>query len=223
VALTALIFSPFSMTTAEARDVTDSSAVTAALEMTFRLFDSETKGAELWSETHPVVAVRGGLFQVLLRSVTPFPDGLFEGEIRWLQTEVGGEILAPRKPLTSVAYSRMAGEAEHAATAGTNNTGRYSVFVGSGAGFCTDTGSGNVCLGNYAGYVEQGSSKLIIANAADSSHVLIYGDFSSGRVGLGTMAPTTDLEVQGVQDGLALIKIDQRGTRQYTRAPAGQG
>jgi len=93
-------------------DAGDSSAVTAALEMTFRLFDSETKGAQLWSETHPVVEVSGGLFQVLLGSQTAFPDGLFDGSTLWLQTEVGAEILTPRKPLVSTAYSHRANSAE---------------------------------------------------------------------------------------------------------------
>jgi hypothetical protein len=93
-------------------DATDSSAVTATLEMTFRLFDSETKGAELWSETHPTVAVQGGLFQVLLGSVTPFPAGLFDGSALWLQTEAGAEVFSPRKPLASVAYSHRSNSAE---------------------------------------------------------------------------------------------------------------
>ena len=52
-------------------DATDSVAVTDTLQMTFRLFDSKTKEAELWSETHPAVEVNNGLFQVLLGSVTP--------------------------------------------------------------------------------------------------------------------------------------------------------
>ena len=91
-------------------DAADSSAITATVEMTFRLFDSETKGAELWSETHPAVEVHGGLFQVLLGSVMAFPEGLFDGSPLWLQTEVGTEILSPRKPLVSVAYSRTAAE-----------------------------------------------------------------------------------------------------------------
>jgi hypothetical protein len=98
-------------------DAADSSAVTATLEMTFRLFDSETKGAELWSETHSAVEVNSGLFQVLLGSITPFSGGLFDGSELWLQTEVGTEILSPRKPLVSVAYSQMADEADHATTA----------------------------------------------------------------------------------------------------------
>ena len=43
-------------------NASDSTGITATLEMTFRLFDSETKGAELWSETHAAVEVQGGLF-----------------------------------------------------------------------------------------------------------------------------------------------------------------
>ncbi|MCK4271626.1 hypothetical protein KAX22_03190, partial [bacterium] len=53
-------------------DAADSVAVNATLGMTFRLFDSETKGAELWFEAHPAVDVSNGLFQVLLGSVTVF-------------------------------------------------------------------------------------------------------------------------------------------------------
>jgi hypothetical protein len=98
-------------------DATDSVAVTATLQMTFRLFDSQAKGAELWSETHPAVEVSSGLFQVLLGSVTPFPGDLFDGSPMWLQTEVGAEILSPRKPLVSVAYGMRAQEADRASTA----------------------------------------------------------------------------------------------------------
>jgi hypothetical protein len=93
-------------------DASDSSAVTGTLSMTFRLFDSETKGTQLWSETHAAVEVSGGLFQVFLGSVTSFPDGLFDGTPMWLQTEVGAELLAPRKPLVSTAYSHRANSAE---------------------------------------------------------------------------------------------------------------
>jgi hypothetical protein len=90
----------------------DSSAVDAMLEMTFRIFDSETKGAELWSETHTMVPVSEGLFQILLGSQTAFPAGLFDGSTLWLQTEVGAEVLVPRKPLVSTAYSHRANSAE---------------------------------------------------------------------------------------------------------------
>jgi len=93
-------------------DASDSSAIMATLPMTFRLFDTESGGSEAWSETHPAVEIGGGLFQVFLGSVTPFPDGLFDGTPLWLQTEVGPEILAPRRPLVSTAYSHRANSAE---------------------------------------------------------------------------------------------------------------
>ena len=98
-------------------DATDSSAVTATLQMTFRLYDAATAGTEQWAETQALVPVIDGLFSTLLGSVTPFPGGLFDGSLLWLQTEVGAEVLTPRKPLVSVAYSHRAEQADHAATA----------------------------------------------------------------------------------------------------------
>ena len=91
-------------------DSSDSSEVTGTVEMTFKLFDAESDGAELWSETHPAVVVVNGTFQVFLGGLTPFPDGLFDGSELWLQTVIGAEILSPRKPLVSVAYSQTDGD-----------------------------------------------------------------------------------------------------------------
>ena len=90
--------------------------ITATLEMTFKIFAEESGGVELWSETHPAVEVSEGLFSVLLGSVMPISDGLFNDQTLWLQTEVGTEVLAPRKPMVSVAYSLHSQEAEHAET-----------------------------------------------------------------------------------------------------------
>ncbi|KPL17752.1 MAG: hypothetical protein AMJ92_11145 [candidate division Zixibacteria bacterium SM23_81] len=95
----------------------DSSAVTDTLEMTFRFFDAKTAGAELWSEIHADVPVIDGLFSVVLGENTSLPTGLFDGSALWLQTEVGAEVLSPRKPLVSVAYGIRSQEADHAATA----------------------------------------------------------------------------------------------------------
>jgi hypothetical protein len=100
--------------------------------------------------------------------------------------------------------------------AGRYNTEGYdNTFVGKSAGLNNATGHGNVFIGKDAGYNETGSNKLYIANAKDTSDVLIYGDFSTGNIGLGTLNPNAKLEVQGAQNGLALIMIDQIGSRQY--------
>ena len=76
-------------------------------------------------------------------------------------------------------------------TEGSNNT-----FLGDSAGSFNGTGNGNVFLGYQAGYFETGSNKLYIANSS-SNPPLIYGDFSTGNVGLGTANPAAELEVAG--------------------------
>jgi hypothetical protein len=76
----------------------------------------------------------------------------------------------------------------------TNTTGSNNTTVGYEAGFYT-TGSSNVFIGNQAGYWENGSNKLYIANS-NANPPLIYGDFSTGNLGLGTTSPTAKLQVE---------------------------
>jgi hypothetical protein len=80
--------------------------------------------------------------------------------------------------------------------AGYNITeGDNNVFIGFSAGSSATTGSGNVFLGTSAGSSETGSNKLYIANSSGTA--LIYGDFASGRIGLGTLSPAYKLDVVG--------------------------
>ncbi len=77
-----------------------------------------------------------------------------------------------------------------------NTTGNYNTIIGSQAGENNISGSRNVFIGYAAGYNETGSNKLYIANDFPNPP-LIYGDFASGKIGLGTTAPTYKLEVTG--------------------------
>jgi hypothetical protein len=61
----------------------------------------------------------------------------------------------------------------------------------------TNEGSGNLFIGYRAGRYETGSNKLYIANGLDANDVLIYGDFSTGRLGLGTLSPEHKLHIVG--------------------------
>jgi hypothetical protein len=77
--------------------------------------------------------------------------------------------------------------------AGYSSRGSNNVYVGNHAGYSSSYGSYNVFIGNYAGRTETDSNKLYIANNAATP--LIYGDFSTGRVGIGTSTLTGRLSI----------------------------
>lgn len=83
--------------------------------MAFKIYDAETGGTLIWSETQ-TVSVSGGLFNVLLGSVTSLSAPVFDGTDRWLEVEVAGEILTPRQRIVSVGYAIQAQEAANADT-----------------------------------------------------------------------------------------------------------
>lgn len=82
------------------------------------------------------------------------------------------------------------------------NVTSYNTLIGNGAGYSLDVGSGNVFIGYNAGHNEVGTigtpsdNKLYIANSSNDPP-LIYGDFSSGSIGIGTKTLTKKLNVDG--------------------------
>jgi hypothetical protein len=96
--------------------------------------------------------------------------------------------------------------------AGYLNTGSLNTFIGYEAGLNNETGSGNVFIGYQAGCNETGSNKLYIANSPGDSP-LIYGDFSNGRLGIGTNNPSskTKVHVRTASDSFGIL-IDSQGT-----------
>ncbi|MFA6184522.1 MAG: tail fiber domain-containing protein, partial [Candidatus Shapirobacteria bacterium] len=81
---------------------------------------------------------------------------------------------------------------------GQNSTGSYNTVIGSLAGYSVGIGSSNVFLGYQAGYNETGSNKLYIANSQNNA--LVYGDFSSGNISIGTTINTARLTIKGDSD-----------------------
>jgi hypothetical protein len=205
----------------------ESEGLTTTLQMTFRLYDDETSGTELWSETFPAVQISDGLFTVLLGSITPFPDDLFSGSPLWLQTEVGTEVLVPRKPLVSTAYGMRSQEADHAQTADwatyatdaqhavTADTALYSptTNVWTLVGNDVYRESGFVGIGvtnpaytldvagivNATTYYGDGSHLTGITRESDDDWTINGDDIYHvpGKVGIGTTDPAAKLHIEG--------------------------
>jgi hypothetical protein len=75
-----------------------------AYNITFRIYNSESSGTLIWSETQSAVLVNNGIFTVLLGNVSAL-DLPFD-ESYWLSMEVNddGE-MQPRQRITSVGYA----------------------------------------------------------------------------------------------------------------------
>ncbi|MHA3788700.1 FtsB/FtsL family cell division protein [Flavobacterium hauense] len=67
-----------------------------------------------------------------------------------------------------------------------NSTIGKNVYLGAGAGSNNTSGGANVFVGFESGKFETGSNKLYLANTSTSAP-LVYGDFSTGKVGIGGM------------------------------------
>jgi hypothetical protein len=72
----------------------------------FTIYKDSLGALDVWSETHPGVVIKDGLFQVLLGSVTPLSESVFNGSKRWLGVQLqGGSAPTEFIPMVSVAYA----------------------------------------------------------------------------------------------------------------------
>ena len=94
-----------------------------------------------------------------------------------------------------------------------NTVGNSNTFIGTYAGgdYLNPAASGNVFIGYQAGWNETGSNKLCIANSS-ADPPLISGDFSTGRVGIGTSNPQAKLDVSGAVRTTDVILEDPNGS-----------
>lgn len=68
--------------------------------ITFRVYDSESGGEVLWQEDRNIKTT-DGVYHILLgagkAAVGSFTPELFSSDARWLEVEVGGEVMTPRQ------------------------------------------------------------------------------------------------------------------------------
>lgn len=82
--------------------------------ITFGIWDTGpgTGGSEIWSETQNNIQVTNGMFSVQLGAGTSLTANVFSSDVRWLQIQVGSEILEPRERLVTAPYSFRSSVAE---------------------------------------------------------------------------------------------------------------
>ena len=69
----------------------DGNYLNSVVTVDFLIYNVETGGTALWSETQDV-STSNGIFHVLLGSGISFPTDLFNDANRWLELVVSGEI-----------------------------------------------------------------------------------------------------------------------------------
>ena len=94
--------------------LTDASGVpiNATTNITFRAYNVDTGGTDLWNETDSIV-ISDGKFSTQLGDGTAFPASLFDGTTLYLgiEVETDGE-MSPRKALDTTPYAFKAGDAD---------------------------------------------------------------------------------------------------------------
>lgn len=97
----------------------DGSLATGAFTMTIRLYDVVTGGTPLFTELFANVAVRDGLFNVVIGDTQPLPSALFTNGQLYLGVTVDPDPeLLPRQRLHPVPWAMYAATAQQALTAG---------------------------------------------------------------------------------------------------------
>lgn len=79
-------------------------AADGSYSMSIQLYNVETGGTALWTETESVT-VQNGIFSTVLGDTTTLISSLFNGQALWLGVTVEGEELGPRQQVLPVAYA----------------------------------------------------------------------------------------------------------------------
>jgi len=91
---------------------TSGNPLAGPIKLQFRIYDVETGGAALWTETHNSVPLTGGVASVLLGSLVTFPAVLFDGGSRFLALTVNDQDLSPRLRIVSAPFAIEAARLE---------------------------------------------------------------------------------------------------------------
>ncbi len=179
------------------------SAVTGVVGITFALYSEKSGGAPLWLETQNAIADSSGHYTVLLGATKPdgLPAELFTSEqARWVGVQVSGQPEQPRVLLVSAPYALKAGDAE---TLGGLPPSAFVLVapaaIGSAPGSSTTetvtplAATDVTTTGGTADYLPIFSGAATIID----SSVFQTGSGTTGKIGIDTITPATQLDVNG--------------------------
>jgi hypothetical protein len=168
----------------------------------FSIYDVESGGAALWTESR-AVATNGGLFNMVLGEVNPIPASLFSGADRWLGMALTGSTeMTPRQRLTAAPYVYRALNADSAGFAfAIANNSVTSGKIANGSILFADLGQNGAASGQV---IKWNGSAWSAANdetgggggwVDDGSVVRLSS--SADKVGIGVTDPQEKLHVAG--------------------------
>jgi len=89
----------------------DEPLVDQAVTLVFRIYNADTGGVMFWNETHVTATNSIGVVSAVLGTTTPISATSFNQPL-WVEVEVDGETLSPRRELTSSPYALHAYDAD---------------------------------------------------------------------------------------------------------------
>ncbi len=89
----------------------DGQPITGQVTIDFMLYNNETTGTPIWTETHTLNIVIG-IFNVVLGSSTILTPEILQSGNLWLGMRVSGDTLLPRQKLVSSPYAILSGNSE---------------------------------------------------------------------------------------------------------------
>lgn len=181
----------------------DQPLVDQPVELIFRLYDAPSGGVAGWTEPHNTTTNSIGVVSVILGSTDPLDFDDFPGML-YLEVEVNGEIMSPRRQLTAAPYAfdsygahQLAGlPASDYATDDELSTPGTINLPGNPVDW---TNLKNVPAGFADGDdAEGGAGDGYSLDASDGDPVdAVYVD-ADGRVGIGITTPTRGLHLHSI-------------------------
>jgi hypothetical protein len=173
------------------------------VNLTFRIFDAQAAGTNLWQDTYNDVMVRNGIFNVILGSgEVPFGTGVFNGTgDRFLEIQVGDNTPLGRFKITSVAYAIKADVAQFSESV-SSDAAVQSIGVSGSVdpplkGNVTVTPGSNITLEQTGNRIVINSASGGIGGSGTADHIAkftanttidtsVITETASGRIGIDT-------------------------------------